>query len=144
MDTLSAERARRVLEEAAELRRDLRVEAAVHHGDRVVALLLGADAHAAVARDAVLVVAQDERVVVVRAARAGPGALEPLCPGLVPVQQVGHLLGRVAVHRVHIRVPILRRDQFHEHPPVHLDAGGACPDFHARLRHRRAGRDGVP
>ena len=64
--SLAAERAGRVLEDVVELGSDLRSEPAVGDTDRVVPLLLGADPHAAVARDALLVVAQDERVFVFR------------------------------------------------------------------------------
>ena len=122
LDALPAKGARRVLEEAAELGGDLRVEAPVHDRDRVVALLLGADAHAAVAGDAVVVVALDEGVVVVLAAVAGERPLEAPSAGVVAVEELRHLLRGVPVHGVHIGVAVLRRDHLHQDAALDLEA----------------------
>src|SRR5690606_9591537 len=78
LDALAAERAGRVVEQRIELGGDLRVEAAVRDADRVIPLPLGADAHAAVARDAQIVVAQDEWIDVLGLAAPRGPALEAL------------------------------------------------------------------
>ena len=89
LDALAAKGAGRILEQAIELRGDLLVEAAPHGGDGVVAFLLGADADAAVARDAQVVVAQDEGVVVGGMRLARLDALEAAGAGLVAIDEGG-------------------------------------------------------
>ena len=88
LDALAAEGAGRIPEQAIELRGDLLVEAAPHRGNGVVAFLLGADADAAVARDAQVVVAQDEGVVVGGMHLARLRALEAAGAGLVAIDEV--------------------------------------------------------
>ena len=68
LNTLAAEGTGRIAQLAVELGGDLGVEAAIHHADRVIALLLGAHAHAAIAGDTQVVIAQQKRVFVVGAA----------------------------------------------------------------------------
>src|SRR5690606_19925335 len=92
LHALPAEGARRLLERAVELGGDLRGEAAALDADRVVALLLGAHANAAVARDALVVVAKDERIVVVSLALARGLALEALAGGAVARGERAQLL----------------------------------------------------
>ena len=64
LNALPAERTGRVFQQTVELGYNLRLEAAVHHADGVVSLLLGAYAHATVAGDALVVVPQQKRIVV--------------------------------------------------------------------------------
>ena len=86
LHTLTAEGARRVSQLAIELGGDLRVEAAVHDTDCVIALLLCADADAPVAGDTEIVVAQDKGILVVGITR----------PRLCPDESAGARF--VAVH----------------------------------------------
>ncbi len=71
LDALTAEGAIGVAEVVVELGGDLGVESPVGDGDGVVAFLLGADADATVAGDALFVVAEDEGVGVLEVGGAG-------------------------------------------------------------------------
>ena len=76
LDALAAEGAVGVTEVIAELGGDLGLEAAIGNGDGVVSFLLGADSNAAVAGDALLVVAEDKRIEVLEIGGAGLFASE--------------------------------------------------------------------
>jgi hypothetical protein len=144
LDALSTERARRLPERPVELRRDLRIESAVHDTDRVVALLFGAHAHAPVARDAVLVVPQDERVRVVGLGRSRLPPLETARSGLVPVDQPRHLLRGVPRERVDVDVPVLRGNHLEQHPPVHFQPAALRLHLHPGLGPGGARSDRIP
>ena len=71
MDTLAAERALRILQDPVELHRDPGFEPPIPDGDGEVPLLLGADPHAPITGDAVVVVPQYEGIRIIRAALPG-------------------------------------------------------------------------
>jgi hypothetical protein len=132
LHALPAEGARRVLQEAVELDRDPCVEAPVLHADRVVALLLRAHAHAAVAGDAVLVVPQDEGVVVGRGElwpESGPP--EPPRARIVAIDERRQLLRGVARERVDVDLPVLDWPPAPSGPAVHLQLPAPGGDPHA-------------
>src|SRR4030095_5642556 len=92
LHALATERTRGLLEFAIELRRDLSRETAVHYADGVIALLFGAHAHAAITRDAEIVIPQNERIVVGLVARAGFLSFESSGARVVAVHERGECL----------------------------------------------------
>ena len=66
---------------------DLRAESAIHHVDGVVALLLRAYPNAAVTRNAIVVVAQNKRVLIVSIAGPGVATREAAGASTVVVDQ---------------------------------------------------------
>ena len=110
LDALSAEGAVGVAQVVIELGDDLGVEPAVHHVDGVVAFALGADADAAVAGNAVVVVAEDKRILVTGVGGAGLFAGEATGAGAVTIDQDGHFLGGVTAQGIDVDVAVLGRD----------------------------------
>jgi len=94
LDALATEGAVGVAKVVVELGRDLGVEATVGDGDSVVAFLLRADADAAVAGDALFVVAEDEGVRILEVGGSGFGPFEATVASAVSIDESGEFLGR--------------------------------------------------
>ena len=92
LDALAAEGAIGVAEVVVEFGGDLSVESPVGDGNGVVAFLLGADANASVAGDALFVVAEDEGVGVLEICGAGFGSGEAAAASAVFVDEGGEFL----------------------------------------------------
>ena len=113
--------------------------------DGEVALLLSADPDAAVARDAVVVVAEDERVLVVLAAACPdflPGKARAV--GTVALGELPELLRGIAAQRIDGAVLVFRDHQLDERLAELLDLRRGSPHHHARARLGGAGSDRRP
>lgn len=143
LDALAAESAVGVAEVVVELGGDLGVETTVRDGDGVVAFLLGADADAAVAGDALFVIAEDEGVGVLKVGGAGFFAGEAAGASAVFVDESGEFLGSEAAEGVDIDLAVFGSDHFEERLTHFLDLGRGCFDDHAIVGLRGAGGDGV-
>jgi hypothetical protein len=143
LDALAAEGAVGVAQVVVELGRDLGVEAAVRDGDGVVAFLLGTDSHAAVAGDALLVVAEDEGIGVLEVGSAGFFASEAAGTGSVSVDEGGEFLGGEAAEGIDIDLAVFGGDHFEERLAHLLDLGRGGFDDHAVVGFGGARGDGI-
>ena len=143
LDALAAEGAVGVAQVVVELGRDLGLETAVRDGDGVVAFLLGADSHAAVAGDALFVVAEDEGVGVLEIGGAGFFASEAPAAGSVSVDEGGEFLGGEAAEGIDIDLAVFAGDHFEERLAHLLDLGRSGFHDHAVVGVGGAGGDGI-
>ena len=143
LNALSTEGAVGIAKVVIELGNDLGVKPAIFHIDGVIAFLLGADANTAVAGYAIVVVAQDERIFVVRIRRAG------LLPGKtarasgVAIDKNGEFLRGVSAQCVHIDVSIFGSDHFEKRFAVLFDFLRPRANNHALGGLGGAGGDGI-
>ena len=142
LDALAAEGAVGVAKVDVVAGDDLGAEPAAHHADSVVTLLLGADADAAVAGNAVVVIAEDEGVFVVGVGGAGLFPGEATGTGVVAVDENGEFLRGVTAQLVDIDVAIFRSDEFEKGLAVFLDCLGLRFYDHAFGCFGRARGDG--